>query len=175
MAHKRERDKARELYQKGFYPPDIAAQLKVPLRSVQRWLKGFREESGANSQEENSSITLLEESSGLIAGTPQKPNLPKLESQSEAWFNEVSSLANELLTTHSKIRKKLVELLETKLEDPDLNLRLVQGLSQSICRHSEREEAISSLGLLDINKAYVLVEKYGFAVIDPNFKEDEQS
>lgn len=178
MAHKRQRDQAYKLYKKGFYPADIAAQLRVPLRTAQRWVKKFNEENGAKieEQEKQESATgqLLEQSFNLIALTPQKQNLPKLEFQNQDWFESTSNLAKELLTIHSNIRQKLVQLLEVKLEDSDLNLRLIQGLSQSICRHSEREESIASLSLLELNKAYTLIEKHGYAVVDPNSYSENQ-
>jgi hypothetical protein len=177
LAHRKARNRAYELYQKGFFPPDISSELKVPLRTCQRWVKEFSQQNGviSENQENQESIVSksINHSSEIIDYTSKSQYLPKLKFQNQDWFDAALELSNELLEVHTELRRKLVELMKVKLGETDLNLRTIQGLSQVVCRHSEIEQNVIALSLLDTNRAFQLVERYGYLVIDPNIEEEQ--
>jgi hypothetical protein len=171
LAHRKARNRAYELYQKGFFAPDISSELNVPLRTCQRWVKEFSHQNGVISENLENQESILSESvsysSDIIDSTSKSQYLPKLKSQNQYWFDAALELSNELLEVHTELRRELVQLMKAKLKESDVNLRIIQGLSQIVCRHSEVEKDVIALSLLDTNRAFQLVERYGYLVIDP--------
>ncbi|MGI2908608.1 helix-turn-helix domain-containing protein [Tolypothrix sp. VBCCA 56010] len=54
MAHRQAKQQAFELFEKGFYPQDVSASLRVNIRTVQRWFKLFQADNVATSQPQKS-------------------------------------------------------------------------------------------------------------------------
>lgn len=171
MAHRKAKSRAYQLYKKGFFAPDISSELQIPLRTCQRWLNEFSQQNGAINENLESQESIVSDSvsysSDIIDSTSKSQYLPKLKFQNQHWFDAALELSNELLEVHTELRRELVQLMKAKLKESDLNLRTIQGLSQIVCRHSEIEQNVIALSLLDTNRAFQLVERYGYLVIDP--------
>lgn len=159
MAHRRAKKEAFELFEKGFYPPDISATLQVSLRSVQRWFSEFKGLDSANPVDKNVGQT------GTILRKEQEDTRQNYPDQD--WVEFASKLTREHFVAHENARQKIQELLDQHLSQPELNTRIIHVLSLALARHTEAERIALSLDYLDVNRAAARVEKEGLVVSFP--------
>ena len=166
MAHRQAKQQAFELFQKDFYPPDVAASLGLNVRTCQRWFKEFQGDTVASSQPQKScspaSVVFAEEEPKKIKAQHDNDDDP-IE---EDWFTFATTLAANHFRVHNKARKKIQEILNQKLEEPEINLRAVHTLSIALTRHIEAERVALCLGYLDINAAANRLFASGYIVTE---------
>lgn len=173
MAHRQAKMKAFELFAKNFWPPEVASELKINIRTIQRWFIEWKNQSQGNVVDPENSIdneNTVIESESIIEHTPHLSTVKKVRGIADwcsDWEHLAVGLADELLFDHRKIRRRLTEILSNEIEKPELNTRVLQSLSQSIARHSEIEMAVANLSLFDVNKAFKVLEVHGYVVINP--------
>lgn len=173
MAHRRSKLEAVKLFDENFWPPEVSDTLHINLRTVQRWFAEWRSNSQKNVVEPENLEYIVSAAVESVEIINKAPHLGAVTKSSGNWYEAATELAEELLRDHGRIRRKLTELLTSQLDKPELNIRLLQGLSQSVVRHSEIEIGVASLSLLDINRAFKTVENEGYIVIDPNYVNDK--
>jgi hypothetical protein len=163
LTHRKVRPKAIELFESGWHPADIARNLEVSLRTVQRWIADFKENRDVNSSESPESL-----SGGSITVSPEAIYYP-----SKSWVNSAQILAGDHLDTHENIRRTMTSLLNNELQNGGENLRAIDKLSLAIARHTEAERQAASLHLLDVNRAAELLQNYGFIVSRPENESED--
>lgn len=177
MAHRQAKVKAFELFSNNLWPPDVAAQLKINIRTAQRWFIEWKTVNVADSQTPDPSANIAVESRQVIDQTPHLSTLKAkgVSEWSSDWEQMAIALSDELLLHHGKIRRKLSQMLAEETQKSDVNTRVLTTLSQSICRHSEIEISVANLSLLNLDRAFKVLDSYGYIVINPADAESERS
>lgn len=170
MAHRKAKQQAKRMFSENFEPPEVADTINVNLRTVQRWFADWKSENVVEPENLEYILSAAVES---VEIANKAPHLGAVTKSSGNWYEAATELAEELLRDNGKIRRKLTELLTSQLDKPELNIRLLQGLSQSVVRHSQIEIGVASLSLLGINRAFKTIENEGYIVIDPNDVNDK--
>ncbi len=176
MAHRQAKAKAFELFAANLWPPDVAAELKINIRTIQRWFLEWKSANVAIPQTLDSTPNIATESQQVIEQTPHLSTV-KARGMAEwagEWEQTAIALGDELLLHHGKIRRLMTQMLVEESRKPDLNTRVLTSLSQAITRHSQIEIAVANLSMLDVNKAFKVLEAYGYAVITPITDEPEE-
>lgn len=175
MAHRQAKVKAFELFTANLWPPDVAAELKINLRTAQRWFSEWKSKNVATSQTPNSSADIVDESNRVIQATPHLSTVKArgMAEWAEDWEEAAIALSDELLLHHGKIRRRMTQMWAEESKKPEINTRILTSLSQSIVRHSQIEMVVQNLELLDINKASRVLEAYGYVVLDPRLYDSE--
>ena len=176
MAHRQAKVKAFELFTANLWPPDVAAELKINLRTAQRWFVQWKATNVATSQTPSSSADIAAESQQAIEQTPHLSTAKAraMTEWAEEWEQTAIALGDELLLHHGKIRRRMTQMLVDESKKTEINTRILTSLSQSIVRHSQVEIAVANLSMLDVNKAFKVLEAYGYAVITPITDEPEE-
>jgi len=161
LAHSRYRkNKAFGYFQEGWNAPDVSEKMKIPLRTCQRWMTEFLEANPAI----ESNLVIVQEfatrATEVISSPPESVN-------ELSWSSEAKKLVIEHQEIHTKVRRKLGDLLLAAMEQPEYNLRALHTLSQALLRHSEFERETLSLDMLNPDRAFQTLESYGYAVINP--------
>jgi AraC-like DNA-binding protein len=168
MAHRQAKQQAFELFQKDFYPPDVAASLGLNIRTCQRWFKEFQGDTVASSQPQKScspaSVVFAEEDPKKIKA--QNDDDEDLDLRGEGWFVFASKLTTNHFRVHNKARKKIEEILNQKLEESEINLRAVHTLSIALARHIEAERVAMCLDYLDIDAAARRLYANGYIITE---------
>jgi len=168
MAHKQAKQRAFELFQKDFYPQDVAATLNVNVRTCQRWFKEFQGDNVASSQPQKSRAC----SPVSVVFPEEDPKKPKAKHDNdedlvgEDWYTFASKLASNHFYVHNKVREKIERILNQTLEEPDLNLRALHTLSIALTRHIDAERTAASLDFLNINVAAKRLNVDGYLVVE---------
>ncbi|WP_298913542.1 hypothetical protein [uncultured Nostoc sp.] len=166
MAHSQyKKNKAFGYFKEGWNAPDVAAKMKLPIRTCQRWMSEFLE---ANPIIE-SNLAVINDLSGQVSKIVTSS--PEVIAE-DFWISEAKALVIEHKEIHTKVRRKLGDLLVAAMEQPEYNLRALNTLSQALLRHSDFERQTLSLATLDINRAYKLLTDYGMIVLDPRVEAD---
>jgi len=176
MAYRKAKRRAYELFANGLWPPDVADELKINVRTIERWFNQWKSENVATSQTPQSGVNVAVESKQVI---DQTPHLSTVKSKtivewSNEWGQSAISLSDELLLHHGKIRRRLTQMLAEESKKPDLNPRTLNTLSQAIARHSQIEIAVANLSLFDVNKSFKILEAHGYVVMPPSTDESQE-
>ena len=177
MAHRQAKAKAFELFAANLWPPDVAAELNMNIRTIQRWFIDWKAANVATSQTPNSSADIAAESNRVIEETPHLSTVKAargIAEWSQEWEQSAVALNDELLLHHRKIRLRFTQMIAEEWSKPEKNMRVLTGLSQGIARHSEIEISVQNLGLLDVSKASKVLEAHGYVVLDPRFYDSEE-
>ncbi|MBW4636035.1 MAG: helix-turn-helix domain-containing protein [Iphinoe sp. HA4291-MV1] len=162
MTHKQAKIQARKMHFKvGYSCPDIANILRIPLRTVQRWIKDSRGEELEFSSQDSEGESIHE----VVTLVKEGKVHPTLSSDS-TWYQEAELLALSQFDAHNSVRIKIEKLLNEQLESPDLNLKIIHCLSLALSRHIDGERQAVSLHLLDINRAVKRVEDFGLQIVN---------
>lgn len=176
MAHRQAKAKAFQLFANNLCPPDVAAELNVNIRSIQRWYNQWKSQNVATSETVDSSVDIAAESKQVIDQTPHLATVKArgIAEWSQEWEQSAVALNDELLLHHRKIRLRFTQMIAEEWSKPEKNMRVLTGLSQAVCRHSEVEISVQNLGLLDVNKAAKTLEAYGYIILDPRLQDSEE-
>jgi len=176
MAHRQAKTKAFELFAANFWPPDVAAELKINIRSVQRWFIEWKSLNVVIPETVDSIPNITAESQQVIQ---QTPHLSTVKSRGFVewggeWEEKAVALADELLLHHGKIRRRMTQMFAEESRKAEINTRILTSLSQGIARHSQVEITVANLAMLDLNKAAKILEACGYAVINPNIDDSQE-
>ena len=175
MAHRLAKQEAFRLFERGFYPPDIAAELKINLRTAQRWCKEFKDEKQPNvatlSEQKTPEIAVaVSEEQKFISDSTNNQNFTAW--LSKQWLDSAQKLAADHFFAHNNVRLKVQKILDEKLGEPELNLKSIHTLSLAMTRHLSGEREAASLELLDPNRAALCVEACGLIISDPTYQNE---
>lgn len=174
LTHHNAKKRAIELHLQGWHPADIAMNLGVSLRSIQRWISSIKD-NGINSSESKTFKEVTTNSEAVVESqsvTNSSELAGSLYYPSKSWVSFAQGLADEHFVIHSKLRGIITSLLESQLQNPE-NLRGVHTLSMAVTRHLEGERQATSLHLLDVNRAVELLHSHGFFVSPMPSKNDD--
>lgn len=173
MAHKIKKVKAFKLFSKGWNPPEVAAQVDVNLRSIQRWYQEFLQQNPdfAMVGKVPVTVTPVDEipTSAHLAEVVEDTAKHDL-SFSQDWVAWANSLTDSHLAVHGQIREKLAKMLNACLDSAEFNTRAIQVLSQCLCRHLEAERRAGFADMLVADKAFQKVESLGYEIFRGEIK-----
>lgn len=167
VAHKIKKVKAFKLFSKGWNPPEVADQIDVNIRTIQRWHQEFLQQNPDFAMVGKVPVIVTHvdknpASAHLVEAEPEN-NAP---SYSQNWVEWATSLTDSHITMHGEIRGKLANILNVCLDSSEYNVRVIQVLSQCLCRHAEAERAAAMLDALNINVAAKRLEAAGYLVME---------
>jgi len=138
MAQRQKQAKALQLYLQGKTPPEIAKEIDAPLRSVQRWIKTYREgrhQDPAESENENYRKAAATQTMGADAGQ-----------KSQKWLDSVELCLDRRGSIDSRIATLIEQKLQDELQKPDYSVKAVNTLSLALTRHLDGEMRASLMG-----------------------------
>ena len=165
MANKEDKSRIWQLLDKGISIGEIEKTSKTPRRTLFRWYEQWRENKEVRA--DNSPVI-----SEVVAETKKQ-----VESQLEIdfrddWVNVASKESIRHCICNGQIAKALSNILIKEIQQSDINYRAVNALSASINIHSKLHREYGLFYLLDINKAFKLIENEGYAITDVNKEQD---
>lgn len=157
MSKSEEKLRIFELFRRGISVSEVAKTSKIPERTLYRWFKDFQ----------NNQVV-----------SPIKEAVQEVKSQVENQLNNVNfnddwvSVATKQSIEHSlvngQIARALSNILIKEIQKSDINYRAINALSASISIHSKLHREYGLFYLLDINKAFKLIENEGYIITDAN-------
>lgn len=156
MANKEDKARIWQLLDKGVSIGEIEKTSKTPRRTLYRWYSDWRESK--------------KEDEPPIINEAVKEVKNQVENQLNVNFNDDwASVATKQSIEHSlvngQIARALSNILIKEIQKKDLNYRAIGALSASISVHSKLHREYGLFYLLDINKAFKLIENEGYSII----------
>lgn len=161
MARKIEREEAIQLHKQGWAVCDIASHLGVPERSVYRWVKQYKQSDSIQKSVKKTHSKPTEQPAPYVEASP----LEDVYFPSKDWVDFATNLSVEHYATHQNIRVQISEILNNCLESEPDNTRKINHLALAVNRCIEGERIAANLDLLEVNRAFEVLDKHGFAAI----------
>ena len=163
MANKEDKARIWQLLDKGISIGEIEKTSKIPRRTLFRWYADWRESK-------------KEEATPLINEVVKEVK-NQVENQlnvnfNDDWANIASKESIEHSLVNGRIARALSNILIKEIQKQDINYRAINALSASINIHSKLHREYGLFYLLDINKAFKLIENEGYTITDANEEED---
>ncbi|MHC5612531.1 MAG: helix-turn-helix domain-containing protein [Nostoc sp.] len=147
-----------ELFQKGAEVKAIADLLKLPIRTIYRWVDVYK------------SVRTIEPET--ISSDPRFQKLVQLQKMSHAeacaWLDSIEETVDRHGNIHLSLIEDLTRLLKQAMEADNISPRSVNVLSQALCRHMDGERQSVLMGRqqqVDIGQAMATVMTYGWMVL----------
>jgi hypothetical protein len=160
MANKEDKARIWQLLDKGISIGEIEKTSKTPRRTLYRWYSDWRE----NKKEEDTPII----NEVVKEVKSQVENQLKSIDFNDDWANIASKESIEHSLVNGRIARALSNILIKEIQKPDINYRAMNALSASINIHSKLHREYGLFYLLDINKAFKLIENEGYTITDVN-------
>ena len=172
MAHKVKKVKAFKLFSKGWNPPEVAGQIAINLRTIQRWHQEFLKQNPDFAVVGKVPVAVLpiNEIAEAIEDTAKHTS-----SFSKNWIGWANSLTDRHLEIHGEVREKLSKMLIASLDAAEYNTRAIHVLSQCLCRHLEAEREAGFLDMLVTDAAFKKVESLGYEISAPPLAPESES
>jgi transposase len=177
MAHKEKEQQARGLFVRGYSTNEVAAELAVNIRTVQRWYKQWKIEQGLVDPPTN--IKAKAKPTAIVKVDPEvveqiqsataEPKLLGFNGTYQEWNLAITNKFTELSKFHEKERLRHQSILDQKQRDAngDPASRDCNALSQAMTRHSEQEVKMLCMGrtdLLNYSQGYAMFNAGGYGV-----------
>jgi predicted transcriptional regulator len=164
MSKSEERLRIFELFRRGISVSEVAKTSKIPQRTLYRWYSDWRE----SKKEEDTPIIneVVKEVKSQVEN--QLNNIDF----NDDWADIASKESIEHSLVNGRIARALSNILIKEIQKSDINYRAVNALSSSISIHSKLHREYGLFYLLDINKAFKLIENEGYTITDANEEED---
>jgi hypothetical protein len=164
MAHKEDKARIWQLLDKGISIGEIEKTSKTPRRTLFRWYADWRE-----SKKEDDSPIINEVVQKTKESTENELNSVDFR---DDWINVVGRESIQHSLVNGQIAKALSNILIKEIQKSDINYRAINALSSSISIHSKLHREYGLFYLLDINKAFKLIENEGYTITDVNKEQD---
>jgi hypothetical protein len=164
MAHKEDKARIWQLLDKGISIGEIEKTSKTPRRTLYRWYSDWRE-----SKKEEDTPIINEVVQKTKESTENELNSVDFR---DDWINVVGRESIQHSLVNGQIAKALSNILIKEIQKSDINYRAVNALSSSISIHSKLHREYGLFYLLDINKAFKLIENEGYTITDVNKEQD---
>ncbi|QLE46675.1 helix-turn-helix domain-containing protein (plasmid) [Nostoc sp. C052] len=152
-----DREDAIKRFEAGEAPKNIAKILKIPVRTIQRWVQARR-------------MPLEPEK---ISTHPNfiKAMAAKLmpSAAANAWVESVEEVQAKAGGMHANISLMVYQLLETELSKSEISTRTINNLSLVLSRHLDGELKAVLAGnerQMDHSQAMSILEAWGYVVFD---------
>lgn len=169
MSKSEERLRIFELFRRGISVSEVAKTSKIPQRTLYRWYEQWKNKEDKENKEEDTPII-----NEVVEKTKQatENELNNIDFRDD-WINVVGRESIQHSLVHGQISKALSNILIKEIQKSDINYRAINALSSSISIHSKLHREYGLFYLLDINKAFKLIENEGYSIItDVNKEED---
>lgn len=145
--------KAIEMFENGFKPIDIAEELGIPLRRLERWVY--------------SPMSIEEKEKIISTYSPEGQSIFVSEAPNSCWIEDVERVVYEHQQCHGEVRRKLSKILQRHLDADELNYRAIHVISMALIRHTDAErDALDVNKSLDGSRAFALLRSSGYSIID---------
>jgi hypothetical protein len=158
---KDEKLKIFELFRKGVTVTELEKTSSINRRTLYRW---FSEWKSKEDKEEDSPI-INEVVKEVKQATENQLNNIDFR---DDWINVVGRESIQHSLVNGQIAKALSNILIKEIQKSDINYRAINALSSSISIHSKLHREYGLFYLLDINKAFKLIENEGYTITDVN-------
>ncbi len=159
MANKEDKARIWQLLDKGISIGEIEKTSKIPRRTLFRWYADWRE-----SKKEDESPIINEVVKEVKNQVENQLNI----NFNDDWVNVASKESIEHSLVNGRIARALSNILIKEIQKSDINYRAINALSASINIHSKLHREYGLFYLLDINKAFKLIENEGYVITDAN-------
>lgn len=150
MAHDSNiRQSAIALFKDGHSITDIHKQLRVPVRTLQRWLESYRERGE----------TTIESIHQMVEKQSQR---------AEAWYSDIETLLEKHKQQHSDLADAIYARLIGELHSAEPSIRAIHSLSLAFERHSSAEQRALFMGretLATVAHATSVLNAFDYAII----------
>ena len=176
MVHAEKQEQARGLFVRGYSTNEVAAELSMNIRTVQRWYKRWKIDQGlvdptnAKPKPKPTAIVKVDpEVVGQIQPTTSEPWLLGFAGTYQEWNAAITKKITELSKFHEKERLRHQSILDQKQRDAsgDPASRDCNALSQAMTRHGEQEVKMLCMGrtdLLNYSQGYAMFNAGGYGV-----------
>jgi hypothetical protein len=156
---------AKVLFDKGYSQNEVAKTLGCSVRTLQRWSKSvIPDESSVATKVTVDPVT----QNALEPLIPPDLQLAIVRTipHPPGWVPERESILQENQKYHQAVSRKLFSILDSHLDNPELNVRNIDRLSQAFTRHTNAVLTSFDHRWCDMNKALHLLAAHGFTVVD---------
>ncbi|MBE9233320.1 helix-turn-helix domain-containing protein [Cuspidothrix issatschenkoi LEGE 03284] len=159
MSKSEERLRIFELFRRGISVSEVSKTSKIPQRTLYRWYEQWKSKED---KEEDSPII-----NEVVQKTKQatENELNSVDFRDD-WINVVGRESIQHSLVNGQIAKALSNILIKEIQKQDLNYRAINALSASISIHSKLHREYGLFYLLDINKAFKLIENEGYMITE---------
>ena len=164
---KDEKLKIFELFRKGVTVTELEKTSTVNRRTLYRWFSEWKSKEDKEDKEE--ATPLINE---VVREVKQATESQLNINFNDDWANIASKESIEHSLVNGRIARALSNILIKEIQKQDLNYRAINALSASINIHSKLHREYGLFYLLDINKAFKLIENEGYTISDANEEED---
>lgn len=174
MAHKQKQQQAVGLFIRGYSTNEVAAELAVNVRTVQRWFKKWKTEQGliedpinVKSEADPTAIVKVEPKIIEQRQSADEPKLLGFNGTYEKWDTTITKKFKELEEFHRNERLIYISERDKKMAKGELTSRDANNYSQIMGRHAEQEWRMPLMGKSDlptITQAYAWMRKTGHVV-----------
>lgn len=161
---KDEKLKIFELFRKGVTVTELEKTSTVNRRTLYRW---FSEWKSKEDKEEDSPI-INEVVKEVKSQVENQLNV----NFNDDWINVATKQSIEHSLVNGQIARALSNILIKEIQKSDINYRAINALSSSISIHSKLHREYGLFYLLDINKAFKLIENEGYIISEDKPEED---
>jgi hypothetical protein len=161
MSKSEERLRIFELFRRGISVSEVSKTSKIPQRTLYRWYEQWKSKED---KEEDSPI-INEVVKEVKQSTENQLNNVNFN---DDWADIASKESIEHSLVNGRIARALSNILIKEIQKSDINYRAVGALSASINIHSKLHREYGLFYLLDINKAFKLIENEGYTITDVN-------
>jgi transposase-like protein len=168
MSKSEERLRIFELFRRGISVSEVAKTSKIPQRTLYRWYEQWKSKEDKEDKEE--ATPLINEVVQKTKESTEK-ELNNIDFKDD-WINVVGRESMQHSLVNGQIAKALSNILIKEIQKSDINYRAINALSASINIHSKLHREYGLFYLLDINKAFKLIENEGYTITDANEEED---
>ena len=161
MTKENEKLRVFQLFKKGVTVPEVAKTSSINKRTLYRWYKEF---------EDSETKKPIKEAVQEVKQSTEN-QLNNIDFRDD-WINVVGRESIEHSLVNGQIARALSNILIKEIQKSDINYRAINALSASINIHSKLHREYGLFYLLDINKAFKLIENEGYTITDANEEED---
>ena len=188
MAHIQKQEQALGLFVRGYSTNEVAAELAVNIRTVQRWHKQWKIQQGlipdptnVKSEADPSPTAIVKAEQPEVVKQVQSAVEPKLlgfPGDYEKWDAAITKKFKELEEFHRNERLIYISERDKKMAKGELTSRDANNYSQIMGRHAEQEWRMPLMGKSDLptmTQAYAWMRKTGHVVKKAGGENDDIS
>jgi transposase-like protein len=164
---KDEKLKIFELFRKGVTVTELEKTSTVNRRTLYRWFSEWKSKEDKEDKEE--ATPLINE---VVREVKQATESQLNINFNDDWVNVATKQSIEHSLVNGQIARALSNILIKEIQKSDINYRAINALSSSISIHSKLHREYGLFYLLDINKAFKLIENEGYIISEDKPEED---
>lgn len=186
MAHREKERQARGLFVRGYRPSEVARELKMVPKTVERWFKKWQIEQGL--AEPTINVKPKPKPTAIVKVDPEvveqiqsataEPKLLGFRGNYKQWDAAITNKFKELEEFHREERLINRSLRDKQMADGAINGREANSYSQAMARHGEQEFRMLLMGKSDLptmSQSYAGMKTAGFTIVKTRIEDDTLS